>query len=215
MGYHSALFKRHGILQMAPYAVDHLLPHLDHLAGQRQAEVTLDEFRHQRVARLVALLDGCLFVDSGRTVGRIDFTAQIERERHLAADESQAAVLQRQLPVGAEERIDEPADGRYHFGRHHAAAQNGLSGPLHGVLLVVQVDADILAKIGIGARDIDLGHAQTDGGPTLLHRSLLLIGRSLERRIVLKRRCERLVERKGLLALLRQGGKPRREHDGN
>ena len=139
VGNHAALLERLGILQMAPYAVDHLLPHLDHLPRQRQTEVALDELRNQRVARLVALLDGRLFVDAGRAVGRIDFAAQIEREGHLAADESQAAVLQRQLPVGTEQGVDESADGGYHLGRHHATAEDGLCSPLQGSLLVVEV----------------------------------------------------------------------------
>ena len=58
----------------------------------------------------------------------------------------------------------------------------------------VEVEADVLAHVGVGAGDVDLGHAQTDGGAALLLCGPLLVGGRLHRRIVLQRDRQRLLE---------------------
>ena len=76
MGDHAVLFELHRIFEVTAHAIDHLLPHRDHLAGQRHAVVALHELRHQRVAGLRARRTGRAAVDARGTVGRIDLAAQ-------------------------------------------------------------------------------------------------------------------------------------------
>ena len=90
---HALRFERRGVFEVLAHAVHHLLPHDDDLLRERQPVVAFDEFRYQRVALLDSLRAGRLFVDPRRTVGGVDLAAHPQWNRHVAADESQAAVL--------------------------------------------------------------------------------------------------------------------------
>ena len=95
----ATLGELHRIFEVTAHAIDHLLPHRDHLAGQSHAVVALHELRHQRVAGLRARRTGRAAVDARGTVGRIDLAAEEYGHRDLASDESEAAILQRVFPV--------------------------------------------------------------------------------------------------------------------
>ena len=176
-------------------AVRHLLPHGDDLTCERQPVVAFDEFRNQCVALLDALRTGCLFVDACRAVGSVDLAAHPQRNRHVAADESQTAVLQRKRPVGRHRSAQHLRNGGKVGRRDHAALKN-LSGEiLHRGLHIVEIDLDVLAQIGVAARDADLRHAQTDGGTAfLLCRAAVELG-GPNGRIVRERHFERLFQR--------------------
>ena len=189
---------------MAAHAVHDLPAHLDDLHGERKAEVTLHQLGDQGVARLVALLCGGAFVDACGAVGGVDLTAQPDRHGHPATHEPQTPVLQREEPVGVQQRVEQAVDRRDRFGRYQPASQQLSREVLGGTLHLVEVESDVLAQIGIGARDVDFGHAQADGRATLLHRGLLLELGCLHRGIFREGDGDRLVERKRLLDLLRR-----------
>ena len=177
---------------MHAHAVHHLLPDSYDLLGQRNAEIALHQFGNQGVAGLVALRHRRSLVDLRCPVGRVDLAAHPDREGHFAAHETDAAVLERECPVGTHDRSGQLTDEGQQVGRELAAdlREHTLRIGLH----VVEVEADVLAHVGVGAGDVDLGHAQTDGGAALLLCGPLLVGGRLHRRIVLQRDRQRLLE---------------------
>ena len=136
----------------------------------------------------------------------------------LVADGS-TPVLQREEPVGVQQRVEQAVDRGDRFGRYQSAAQQLSREVLGGTLHLVEVESDVLAQIGIGARDVDFGHAQADGRATLLRRGLLLELGCFHRGVFRERHGDRFVERERTLGLLRRqpddGRKCRRRKEGS
>ena len=107
MGDHAVLLECDGIFEVLSHPFDHLLPHLGDLTRESEPVVTLHQLRYQGIDRLAALCGGGFLLDAGGAVGGVDFTAQVDGEGHLAAYETQAAVLQREEPVRAEQGRDQ------------------------------------------------------------------------------------------------------------
>ena len=192
---HALRFESCGVFEVLAHAVHHLLPYDDDLSCERQPVVAFDEFRYQRVALLDSLRSGRLFVDPRRTVGGVDLAAHPQRNRHVAADESQTAVLQRQCPAGRHRSAQHLRNGGDVVRRDHAALKDLSREILHRRLHIVEIDFDVLTQIGVTARDADLRHTQTDGSA-----ALLLCGAAVELggpngRIVRKRHFECLFQR--------------------
>ena len=211
LGDHAVLFERNGILQVLAHPFDHLLTYLHDLRGEGQSEITLHQFRDQRVAGLVALFDSALFVDLRGTVRGVDLAAHPDREGHFAAHESEALVLHLEEPVGVHHRVQQTLNALYD-GRvgNHAAAEYLARKVLGRAFHVVEIEPDVLGHVGVGARDVYLRHAQADGRAAFLLGGALLIGGGLHRRVLREGDGDRLVERDHLTLPLRQ--RERRNH---
>ena len=193
---------------MAAHAVHDLLAHGDDLLGERESEITLHELRDQGVAGLVSLLDGGFLVDFRGAVRGVDLSAHPDRERDLSADESEAAVLHLEEPVGLEHGGDQPLNTLQQGGVGDQSASEEFSGKfLCRGLEVVEIHAYILSQIGIGPGDVDLGHAQTYGGATLLLGGAFLVTGGFHGGILRERDGNRFFERKHLFAGLCETGR--------
>ncbi len=142
---HALLLQGLGIAQVRLDASTHLLAHVDHLHGQRKPEVAFDELRDQRIARALARQRGTLLIEPCGTVGRIDLSAEEYRHRNLAADEAEAAVLNRILPVGTEYRRQLALQRRSQLGRNqacgHAAGYDIRSHTADGIARRIEIDS--------------------------------------------------------------------------
>ena len=211
LGDHAVAFERPGVFEVLAHAVDHLLAHLDDLRGEGQSEITLHEFRDQRVAGLVALFDGRLLVDPRGAVRGVDLAAHPDRDGHFAAHETEAPVLHLEEPVGIHHRVQKPLNALYD-GRigDDAAAEDFPRKVLGRTFHLVEVESDVLGHVGVCARDVDLRHAKADGRAALLLCGALLVGRGFQRRVLREGDGDRLVEREhppGFLC-----GRRRRNH---
>lgn len=203
------------------HAVHHLLTHGDDLRGEGQSEITLHEFRDQRVAGLVALRDGRLLVDPRGAVRGVDLAAHPDRDGHLASHESEALILHLEEPVGIHHRVQKPLERRNLVGGDqpvlHERRQSARHALFDRAFQVVEVESDVLGHVGVCARDVDLGHAETDGRAALLLCGALLVGRGFQRRVLREGDGDRLVEREhppGLLRGRRRRDR-RRRHEGD
>ena len=142
------------------------------------------------------------FVEPCGAVSGVDLAAHPDRKGHLAAHESQTAVLQRQEPVGVHHRVQQPLDRGDQLRGDQSAAQNLARQVVHGGFQIIEIESYVFAQIGVGSRQVDLRHPQADGSPALLLRGTLLVGRRLHRGILRERDGDRFVERDGTSGLL-------------
>ena len=210
LGDHAVAGQGSGIFEVAFHAVDDLLAHGDDLPGERQPEVTFDELRDQRVAGLVTLFDGGFLVDLRGAVRGVDLAAHPDREGHLAADEAEAPVLQGEEPVGIHHRVEQSLNSlqERRIG-NDSATEDFAREVLDRGFQVVEVDADILFHVGIRAREVDLRHAQSDGGAALLLGGTLFVGGGFQGGVLREGHGNGLFERDHLSLLLSLLGRNR------
>ncbi len=178
---------------MATHPVDHATSHIDNLHGESQSEITLDQFGNQRITDLQTLFIDRRFVDFRHTVSRVDFTAQPNRHTHFTPDETDAAVLQFNRPIGTRQLLDITGNlGTQTIGHQRKQFSGDLA---DRSFQMVEIETDVFGKIGIGTGHTDLRHTQTDSGPPLLSRRMRFVRRSFECRIFRKHQRQRIVER--------------------